>query len=56
MLVAKGIRTVLYTIFQKSEITVKKVYFKVIFNDESRQNLDLVKPSQYDGRSHVKSG
>ena len=29
---------------------------KVIFSDESGQNLTLVKPTQYDGRSHVKSG
>ena len=29
---------------------------KVIFRDESGQNLDLVKPRQYIGRSHVKSG
>ena len=29
---------------------------KVIFRDESGQNLDLVKPTQYDGRSHVKLG
>ena len=28
---------------------------KVIFSDESGQNLNLVKPTQYDGRSHVKS-
>ena len=28
----------------------------VIFSDESCQNLTLVKPTQYDGRSHVKSG
>ena len=29
---------------------------KVIFSDESGQNLTLVIPTQYDGRSHVKSG
>ena len=29
---------------------------KVIFSDESSQNLNLVKPTQYVGRSHVKSG
>ena len=28
----------------------------MIFSDESGQNLNLVKPTQYDGRSHVKSG
>ena len=26
------------------------------FSDESGQNLNLVKPTQYDGKSHVKSG
>ena len=29
---------------------------KVIFSDESGQNLNLIIPTQYDGRSHVKSG
>ena len=29
---------------------------KVIFSDESGQNLTLVKPTQYDGRRHDKSG
>ena len=28
----------------------------VIFRDESGQNLNLVKPTHYDGRSHIKSG
>ena len=28
----------------------------VIFSDETGQNLNLVKPTQYDGRSHVRSG
>ena len=36
------------------------VYIKwrveVIFTDESGQNLDVVKPTQYDGRSRGKSG
>ena len=34
----------------------KLVHLKVIFNDESGQNLNLVIPKQYDGRSHVKLG
>ena len=29
---------------------------KVIFSEESGQNFSLVIPTQYDGRSHVKSG
>ena len=29
---------------------------KVIFRDESGQTLNLVKPTQNDGRSHVESG
>ena len=29
---------------------------KVIFSDESGHNSTLVKPTQYDGRSYVKSG
>ena len=28
---------------------------KVIFSDETGRNLTLVKPTQYDGKSHVKS-
>ena len=32
------------------------IMIKVIFSDESGQNLNLVIPTQYDGRSHVKSG
>ena len=31
-------------------------HLKVIFSDESGQNLNIGKPTQYDGRSHVKSG
>ena len=31
-------------------------FIKVILSDESGQNLNLVKPAQYDARSHVKSG
>ena len=30
-------------------------YVKVVFKDESGQNLNLVKPTQHDGRSHVKN-
>ena len=29
---------------------------KVTFSNESGQNLNCDKPTQYDGRSHVKSG
>ena len=32
------------------------VEIKVIFSNESGQNLQLVKPTQYDSKSHVKSG
>ena len=32
------------------------IIIKVIFSDESGLNLNLVKLTQYDGRSHVKSG
>ena len=31
------------------------ISFKVIFSDESGQNINLVKPTHYDGRSHIKS-
>ena len=37
-------------------IELKESSVKVIFSDESGQNLNLVIPTQYDGRSHVKSG
>ena len=36
--------------------TSRECSFKVILREESGQNLNLVVPTQYDGRSHVKSG
>ena len=43
-------------IHAKSAIPVAHILLKVIFSDESGQNLTLVRPTQYEGRSHVKSG
>ena len=34
----------------------RAAHIKVIFSDEFGQNLNLVIPTQYDGRRHVKSG
>ena len=33
-----------------------KLKVKVIFSDESAHNLNWVKPTKYDGRSHTESG
>ena len=49
------------TVKKKKEAILKNYNFnntsmKVIFSHEFFQNLNLVKPTQYDGRSHVKSG
>ena len=49
-------------IYSKAQNRVDPFWFaigfnvKVIFSDESGQNLTWVKPTQYDGRSPVKSG